>query len=533
MNKIKLLLIFIFVNVLSFGAITMYTNTNKIQMNEGVEVTIEFVDTEKGNYVIEGLDDFEIISKNSSSYFSSVNFKSSKKLIDKYILKPSKLGELLLEVRTDKEKSNQIKIEVTNQYDNKTEENIDISKENTQLEGTKYYFLKNNLENKTLYFGQKSVYEEDFIVLKQFRGFEYRERPVFTDISIKDYSKSGNQFQREINADGVAQFRLNLFSGIFQGNSSGKKIIKSAKIEVTDDRILYLGGKNIAVEIIPLPEGKIKSYRDIVGDLKLESNWTDSEIEIGKTVTLNIRLYGEVNLDNIKTIDIQRNSEYNIFETVKNEILEVREGKVYSEKDFEIAFVPKKSGEIVVPSIKIGYFNTKTKKYEEKIIAEQRINVKPNSEVIENNISENKSIVKEEVIQKEEIKKNTDVSFKFLEKIEENKNITFINIILVVIVILEGILIFYLLLKGKKKKEKEINSLKDFEKIKTQDEFYKIYCEYMKKYYDFNPNAHSESRLNNNILIEINRIMEGYKYEKKDFNMKEIIEKLKIIEEKK
>ncbi|MGL4688329.1 MAG: BatD family protein, partial [Fusobacteriaceae bacterium] len=94
MNKIKLLLIFIFVSVLSFSSITMYTNTNKIAMNEGLEITIEFIDTDKGNYIIEGLGDFEVISRSSSSYFSSVNFKNSKKLVDKYVLKPLKIGKL-------------------------------------------------------------------------------------------------------------------------------------------------------------------------------------------------------------------------------------------------------------------------------------------------------------------------------------------------------------------------------------------------------------------------------------------------------
>ncbi|MGL6064401.1 MAG: BatD family protein [Fusobacteriaceae bacterium] len=536
MNKIKLLLIFIFVSVLSFSSITMYTNTNKIAMNEGLEITIEFIDTDKGNYIIEGLDDFEVISRSSSSYFSSVNFKSSKKLVDKYVLKPSKIGKLSLEVKTKTEKSNKLNIEVLNQYDNKTDENIAISKGNTQLEGTKYYYSKNNLENKTLYFGQKAVYEEDFIVLKQLRGFEYKERPLFTDLSIKDYTstrRNTNEFQREVNSQGVSQFRLNLFSGIFQGNSSGKKIIKTAKVEVVDDKILYLGGKNITVEIIPLPEGKIESYRDIVGDLNLESKWSSVEIENGKTVTLNLKLYGDVNLDNIKTIDIQKNSKYNVFETIKNEVLEIREGKVYSEKDFEIVFVPKGDGEIVIPSIKIGYFNTRTKKYEEKIVPEQIINVEPNLELSEDKTLNNINILKEEdVLNENETKtsKNEEVSFKFVEEIKENSNVTPLNIALFIIVILEGLLIFYLLIKNKKKKVKEISSLKDFEKVKTQDEFHRIYCEYMKKYHNFNPTAHSESRLDNNTLIEINRIMEGYKYSKKDFNMKEIIKRLEEVE---
>lgn len=534
MNKIKLLIIFLFVTALSFGAIIMKTSDNKIGINEGIEVAIEFIDTDKGNYVIEGLDNFDVVSRGSSSFYTSVNFKSSKKLIDKYILRPRKTGKFKLETKTETDKSNILNIEVTNENNSNLEDSVDTIKNSSELKDSKAFFIKNNLENKTLYFGQKEVYEENFIGLKSLRGFQYKEQPVFTDLSVKDFTpigRDGNLVQSETSYNGIRGFKLNLYRGIIQGNSSGEKLIKTAKVEAIADKILYLGGKNIKLKIIPLPEGKNESYRDIVGNLKIESNWTNTEIKMGETVTLNVRLYGDVNLDNINSINIQKNGKYNVFETIKKEILEIRRDKVYSEKDFEIVFVPKKSGEIIIPSTKIGYFNTETKKYEEKIISEQKIDVKPNSELIENKVSDQKNEIKDDNLDDKKIEKEIekDVSFEFINKVKENNKITTLNLILLLIIILEGILIIYLLLRNKNKKIKEIDSLKDLKKVKTQEEFYKAYCEYMKKCYDFNPNAHSESKLKNIKLIEINRIMEEYKYSKINFDMKQIVKKLEEI----
>ncbi|MGL5049494.1 MAG: BatD family protein, partial [Fusobacteriaceae bacterium] len=150
MKKIKLLILFLIFTVSTFSEIILTSTESRIDLNETVEISVDFNNIEKKQYVIQGLDNFQILSKSSSSSYSIINFKRSSIIKDIYTLRPKSIGNFNLVVEMMQEKSNNVEIEVEENNKNiitseKTKENLNDRKEN--------YILITDFPKNKLYFG--------------------------------------------------------------------------------------------------------------------------------------------------------------------------------------------------------------------------------------------------------------------------------------------------------------------------------------------------------------------------------------------
>ena len=226
-------------------------------------------------------------------------------------------------------------------------------------------------------------------------------------------------------------------------------------------------------------------------------------------------------------------TDFNVFESLKSTNEKVENGKYYAEKTFEVALIPKKSGELTTPEIKIPYFNTKDKKYDFLIITPKKIVVNGNGSIsttqptpttptISNTTNNTVSNTTQPL---EEIKIDSIA----VEEKSQSKNNNLLIIGLITLVIVEGIVIVYLLTKkDKKSSSDDINALKS---AKDDKEFYEAYCHFMKRKYNFSPKVHLEDRLVklgfSNDFIELNRELESAYYNNIPIDRKDIVRRIK------
>ncbi|MGL4533559.1 MAG: BatD family protein, partial [Fusobacteriaceae bacterium] len=509
MKKIKLLILFLIFTVSTFSEIILTSTESRIDLNETVEISVDFNNIEKKQYVIQGLDNFQILSKSSSSSYSIINFKRSSIIKDIYTLRPKSIGNFNLIVEMMQEKSNNVEIEVEENNKNivtseKTKENLNDRKEN--------YILMTDFPKNKLYFGEKFVYQETFFAFRNLRDFQVVKRPELSNFSVKDLTpvlRNGSLEIKNINYQGENALEIVVYRGILDSNSSGKKIIKSGEIEILGEKRLFLGNESVEIDILPLPvENKPKKFTNIVGKLKMESSPVEAEINLGESYTVNLKLFGDVNLSLFEKLDIPNSGDIQNFQNVTNVKEEIKNGEYYSEKNFEIAFIPKKSGDIKIPEIKINYFDTETQKYSEIILPGKTIKVKGDN-IVENSIKKSKEDIGE-IENKEEIEESLPIKIEIVGVQEKyGEKIYWISGLLLLLVLIQSGVIFYLLTKNKKTVKKNmVNSFKQLKKSKTEHEFYSCYCEFMKEKYGFNPKVHSEIKLINEELKEINREIE-------------------------
>ena len=528
--------LFLMTSFLSLADVILDSSNTKPAINEPFNIQVKFINEDKKDYKIEGIENLEILSKGTQSKYSYINGNKTSEKIDTYtvLAKDIKNFPLTVNLIGKNEKSNTL--------------NISVQKESIQSISDDMSIETSINNGDTFYFGEKIIYEENFLTTVNINSIGYTKPPQFNDFSEKDISPANlkgayeqSYFRSNSGKQGI---KLNIYRGILQPNSSGEKTIKSGQMAVTQasgrrDFFFqqstppkYFGGNNIKINILPLPTDKPVGFQNIVGTPKLEYSWNSDKVNLGQSLVLNIKISGDANLDALEKIVTSQFNDFNIFESFKGEDERVENGKYYAEKSFELALIPKKSGEINTPEIKIPYFNTQNKKYEFLIIPSKKIDVigssfSPQATIpIENttHVTKNTTPVSTTLIP-EEIRIDTVTE-------KDNSNNIFDNnliIGLIILAIIEGGIIIYLLTK----KDKKIES-KDFSELKSaknDKEFYEAYCNFMKKNYNFSPKVHLEDRLVklglSKNFIEINRELETSYYNNSPINRKEIINRIK------
>ncbi|MGL5963723.1 MAG: BatD family protein, partial [Fusobacteriaceae bacterium] len=359
-----------------YGEIRISSDRNTISIDEGIRVRVEFLDEEGKNYKLEGLENFTVMGKSSSKSISIVNLKKSSQEREDYLLKPNSSGKYNLKVKTSKGESNILEIEVVENREkisgietNSVVGNLpkDFLMVSTLAEGDRKY-----------YFGEKIFIEEKFFLFKTPRGFSVISKPKYGDFLEKDFTprdRNGNPIQNMERYSGRDTLKTLLYRGVIQGTSSGKKEIKGIGVEVITDDYYYPGSIKKEIEILPLPEGKPENFSGIVGKLNLDYSFNRKSTKIGEAILLEIKLSGDVNLDNLEKIGISSDENFTVYESLKSQDERADENGYYSEKVFEIAFIPKKSGEFRLPETVISYLDTVSGEYGEKKILEEKLSV--------------------------------------------------------------------------------------------------------------------------------------------------------------
>ena len=525
---LSLLLLFIFIQIISLGA-TLTVDTTKTRVGVPLKIMVNFTNEKKQEYKIIGIENFQSMNKSSQQKSSWVNGKSTKSYSDIYTVLPLNEGDFTLSLEIEGKKvSNDI--------------NINVSKDNKEIENS--LVITKNSEYKRKYFiGEKIPYFEKIITKISLNNYGYINPPTFKDFTFKDMTPNnqGNPLVKRISDQDGEKLEILVREGILEANSIGEKNIVSGLIGYNEasandffmmsgSEPKYTGGDEISIKILPLPEeGKLQDFQNILGDLKGDINWENKlTVDGGQTFVLKLRLYGEVNLDSLEKLPIEENEDFNIFQSVTDSSEKINNEKYESSKEFEIAFIPKKSGSLFTPKIEINYFDINDRKYKTFVVQPKEIKaiVSQNTTVQSNNTLDNKSknnnVIEDETTPKE---KNIIKISTIPEEKENRDYLIWILGVLGIIVLIQGGIIIKLLIDKKAPEKRNYKDLiKKMKNAKDDKSFYEIYCEFMKERYNFSPKAQLEDVLIKNggsdEILEINRYIQEklFKNEKIDYS---------------
>ena len=525
---LSLLLLFIFIQIISLGA-TLTVDTTKTRVGVPLKIMVNFTNEKKQEYKIIGIENFQSMNKSSQQKSSWVNGKSTKSYSDIYTVLPLNEGDFILSLEIDGKKvSNDIK--------------INVSKDNKEIENS--LVITKNSEYKREYFiGEKIPYFEKIITKISLNNYGYITPPTFKDFTFKDMTPNnqGNPLVKRISDQDGEKLEILVREDILEANSIGEKNIVSGLIGYNEasanDFFMmsgsdpkYTGGDEISIKILPLPEErKPQNFQNIVGTLKGDINWENkSTIDVGQTFVLKLRLYGEVNLDSLEKLPVEENEDFNIFQSLTDSLEKINNEKYESSKEFEIAFIPKKSGTLSTPEIKINYFDVSDKKYKTFVVSPKKIKAigGQNITVQSNNTLDNKSKVDNTTENKITPKEKNIIKISTIPEEKENKNylIWILGVLGVIIIIQGGIIIKLLIDKKAPEKRNYKDLIKKMKNAKDDKSFYEIYCEFMKERYNFSPKAQFEDVLIKNggsdEVLEINRCIQEklFKNEKIDYS---------------
>lgn len=532
MKKLVICL-FLMLSFLSFSEVILESSNTKPAINEPFNIRVIFLNENKKDYNIEGVENLQILSKSTSSKTSIINGKKTQEKMDIYTVMSNDIKNFPLKISVSggKTESNSLNIEVQKEVQESI--NGDMSFQPSIKNGDSFYF------------GQKIIYEENFLTTVNINSIGYTKHPQFDDFSEKDMSPmalNGNYEQSYFrSSSGREGLKINTYRGILQANSSGKRKINSGQVAVTQSTgrrdfffeestpPKYFGGKQLNINILPLPQNKPINFQNIVGKPTLDYTWSSDNVDVGDSILLTIKISGDANLDSLEKIIPKEFRNFNVFESLKNKTETINNGNYYAEKTFEVALIPKQVGKIDTPEIKIPYFDTTIKAYKYLTIPSKKIKVNKNGNIIPNNSEKN--FTSPTPVNNQVDNKIEDVVINSVgnEKVFQHEDYNYLIIGLIVIIIIQGATIIYLLFRKKGNNSSE--NLNNLAKCKNDREFYNAYCDFMKSRYNFSPKVHLEDRLVklgfSPDFIETNRELEQAYYNNTPIDRKEILKRIK------
>lgn len=93
-------------------------------------------------------------------------------------------------------------------------------------------------------------------------------------------------------------------------------------------------------------------FQNIVGTPKIDYSWNSDNINFGQSIVLNVKIFGDANLDSLEKIITTQFNDFNVFESLKSTDEKVENGKYYAEKTFEVALIPKKVESLLLQRLK-------------------------------------------------------------------------------------------------------------------------------------------------------------------------------------
>lgn len=158
---------------------------------------------------------------------------------------------------------------------------------------------------------------------------------------------------------GSAQARTAVARGIGGGGDLLERFFN-----ISSPEPLAVRSEPVAVEVLPLPEeGKPADFSGAVGRYALSASVDRAALKVGEAATLTVVISGTGNMRSVGEPKRPELPALRFFDTESSVLMEKKEGVVGGVKTLKTVFVPRASGEVVIPALALWYFDPARKAY--------------------------------------------------------------------------------------------------------------------------------------------------------------------------
>lgn len=436
----------------------------------------------KGVY---GLDDFEVVSTSQISNTSTVNGKTNRYATLQVALKPKQVGtfslKALVEHKGKEYESDTIVINVKEQDPSLSQEESDV-------------FVKTKISKDSLYAGESFVLTYELYAAKNITDYGFIDTPTFSGMMQKQVDNE-QLHHSQVSIGNKQYIKYEILQTVLTPTQNKDIHIPAFHMAVLlDSGDIFTRGEQISVatEAVTIPvkdlpeEGRPKNFSGLVGRLTAKATYDSDSVTFGEAVTLQVQIQGDMQLATVNEIDILVDLA-EVYQSEKEGIVNIKASGYTESKEIEAVIVPKTAGDIVIDPIRLNYFDTQTKQYEEIEI--------PGKKLVVIGTEENSTEIKNREEQKEE--KRTPIVIASIEEKQEKEYFLIpkdsVKYSLYIIGILIVGIVTVILLKRQSKKEKESLDFKiRIHKAKTKEEKMEILHTYVMTTYGFSITAYCE-----------------------------------------
>lgn len=131
----------------------------------------------------------------------------------------------------------------------------------------------------------------------------------------------------------------------------------------------------LTIDVSPLPSGKPTSYGGAVGDFKISSSISTTELKENEAVTLKLIISGTGNMKLIKTPEVNFPADFEVYDPKVDNKFTLKAGGLSGNKVIEYLAIPRYGGNYTIPAVEFTYFDIKSGAYKTLKTPEYTLNV--------------------------------------------------------------------------------------------------------------------------------------------------------------
>ncbi len=121
--------------------------------------------------------------------------------------------------------------------------------------------------------------------------------------------------------------------------------------------------KPIELDVLPLPQDAPAGFSGAVGRFELSVRPSATEVKVGESITLSVKIDGEGSLQSVGEIPLPQPEGFKVFAPKAREAERVEGTKVYATKTYDLVLVPQHTGNYEIGGFAFSYFDPYRAKY--------------------------------------------------------------------------------------------------------------------------------------------------------------------------
>ena len=333
-------------------------------------------------------DDFTVVSQSQSRSMTIINMQIDSSTTFHYVLQPNKVGVLKIppvvaRAGSSKVATKPIQVEV---FDRQSKPKAQAptgpssgqprpgaGEPEKETEGDEDIFIKAQVDKDTVFLGEQLTLTFRLFSKTDLGSADYTA-PTCTNFWKEDI-EGQNRYTTVV---GGRRYVVEELTTALFPTKTGPQTIGPASLNCTLDTFFmpsfsfrrggleqprHLTTKAIAVTVKPLPEGAPEGFSGTVGQFSIEAAADQKSVEVGKPITLKVRIWGTGNVKTIEQLAKPQLEGFDVYEPNVKETIDHKKSPISGDKSFEFVMVPRRPGSFVIPSLAFSFFDPRAEKY--------------------------------------------------------------------------------------------------------------------------------------------------------------------------
>ncbi|MDX1417115.1 MAG: BatD family protein, partial [Candidatus Promineifilaceae bacterium] len=240
---------------------------------------------------------------------------------------------------------------------------IDPADAPTELAGQDF-FIEAEVDKPNPYQGEQVLYTFRFYQAESLYDQPQYEAPSFTGFWSEEISDQQKDYVVE--AAG-RQYRVTELQAVLFPTGVGEVTIEPAQLSIPGDFFTtgqILQTQPITLNVRPLPDNAPANFQGAVGQFAVQAQADTAETEVNETVTLNVALSGQGNINAVADPIWTEGPEWRAFDSKATVNTQFENGVFSGVRLYERLLVPTQAGDLLLPAIEYSYFNPQIETYE-------------------------------------------------------------------------------------------------------------------------------------------------------------------------